>query len=105
MADETGPKTKGSVYAINYETLKAEKITGRFYEPHGITIDDQNEKIYVISRNTSESGIPPHHGSGSVYCSGNNGFYSILDLNSFKEVNGRSNELTVDPYAADVRFK
>lgn len=103
--EETGnSNTKGAVYAINYETLAVQKINGRFYQPRGMAVDDQNGKLYVISRNIATTGVKPHHGSGSVFCNGNNGFYTIIDLNTLKEVNARANELTVDPYAAGVRF-
>jgi len=94
-------RTKGSVYAINYNTLQPTKIEGPFYQPHAITVDDRNGTFYVLSRNANTDGPPPHHASG---CSGRNGFYHVYDLNTFRKL-PRKYEVTVEPYSADTRFK
>ena len=95
------PGAKGSVYAINYNTYEITRIEGPFYQPHGITVDDQNGAFYVFSRNVATSGPPPHHSSS---CSGRNGFYNAYDLNTFQRLPKRY-EVLVDPYSADTRFK
>lgn len=92
---------KGSVYAINYNTYEATRIDGPFYQPHGITVDDENGTFYVASRNASQDGPAPHHSSS---CAGRNGYYHVFDLNSFQRLPKRY-EVTVEPYSADVRFK
>lgn len=97
------PAFKGSIYVINYNTLDTVKrITGPFYQIHGIAVDDQSGLIYIASRNITTSGPAPHHTS---VCGGRNGYYSIYDLNTFLPHDGKRYESTVDPYSADVRFK
>ncbi len=104
MEDETTPvvAAKGSVYVINYQTRQLVKVIyGPFWQPHGITVDDQNGKVYVASRNVG-SGIPPHHASA---CAGQNGFYNVLDLETLTLTRDTRYEVSVEPYSADVRFK
>jgi DNA-binding beta-propeller fold protein YncE len=95
------PGYKGSVYAINYNTYETTRIDGPFYQPHGITVDDQNGTFYVVSRNFEQSGPAPHHSSA---CGGRNGYYSVYDLNTFKRL-PRRYEVSADPYSAETRFK
>lgn len=102
MEDNTNyPGAKGSVYAVNYNTWEATRIEGPFYQPHAITVDDQNSTFYVVSRNVNPNGPAPHHSSS---CSGRNGFYHVYDLNTFEKLPKRY-EVTVEPYSADARFK
>lgn len=97
------PGFKGCVYVIDYNTLEiVKRIPGPFYQIHGITVDDRNDKFYVASRNVLSTGPAPHHTSE---CGGRNGYYSVYDLNTLQSVNNRRYESTVDPYSADVRFK
>lgn len=94
---------KGTVYVINYNTLEiVQRIEGRFYQPHGITVDDPNGTFYIASRNANVSGPAPHHPSA---CEGRNGWYSIYDLNTLQPLNTRRYEVSVDPYSTDTRFK
>lgn len=94
---------KGSVYVINYETLQiVKKIHGKFYQPHGVTVDDRNGKIYIASRNANPNGPAPHHASS---CTGRNGWYNVYDLNTLEPATGKRFEVTVEPYFADTRFK
>jgi DNA-binding beta-propeller fold protein YncE len=95
------PGYRGSVYAINYNTYETTRIEGPFFQPHGITVDDTNGLIYVLSRNASPDGPAPHHSSS---CAGRNGYYSVYDLNTFQRLPKRY-EVSVDPYSADSRFK
>ncbi len=104
MEDASTPVTaaKGSVYVINYQTRQLVKVIyGPFWQPHGITVDDQNGKVYVASRNVG-SAIPPHHASA---CAGQNGFYNVFDLETLTLTRDTRYEVSVEPYSADVRFK
>lgn len=97
------PNFKGAIYVINYNTLElVKRIPGPFYQIHGITVDDQNGRIFVASRNVSSVGPAPHHTSE---CGGRNGYYSVYDLNTLLPFTTRRFESSVDPYSADVRFK
>lgn len=94
---------KGVIEVINYKTLqKVKTITGNFNQPHGVTVDDRNNTIYVFSTNVD--GPAPHHPSGTG-CNGKNGYYNIFNLNTLEPVNNRNYEVSVFPYSADVRFK
>lgn len=105
MEDEEGlgPRQRGSVYVINYNTYEIVKIIkGDFFQPHGITVDDINGRIYVASTNANPDGPAPHHATA---CAGRAGWYNIYDLNTLESVNRRSYQVAVMPYSADVRFK
>ena len=104
--DKNGTNTfKGSVFIFNYETLaKAGTISandGQFSQPHGLTVDDRNNVLYVSNINTD--GPAPHHVSS---CAGRNGYYRVFSsLPPFAELNSRKYEVSVAPYSVDVRFK
>ncbi len=94
---------KGTVYVINYNTLQVvKKIEGRFYQPYALAVDDQNENLFIFSRNQNYDGPAPHHEGP---CSGRNGFYSVYNLNTLELSSSRRHEVLVDPYSSDVRFK
>jgi len=102
---QTGPSWRGSVYAIDYLNPYAApiRIDGTFFQPHGITVDDQNGVIYIPSRNVNPNGPAPHHTSS---CGGRNGYYQLYDLNTLKPLlNDRHFEATPDAYSCEVRFK
>ena len=93
----------GTVYVINYNTLElVKKIEGDFFQPYGIAVDDRYGKVYVFNRNDDRNGPRPHHSSP---CNGRNGYYLIYDLNTLEPANRKRYEISVDPYATDVRFK
>lgn len=97
------PNFKGSVYVIDYNTMEVVKrISGPFYQIHGLAVDDGLQKLYIVSRNVLSSGPAPHHTS---QCGGRNGYYSVYDINTLEPFTNRRFESTVDPYSADVRFK
>jgi DNA-binding beta-propeller fold protein YncE len=99
----SSPKARGSVYVINMSTNQVIKeIRGDFHQPHGIAVDEQNNRIYIASENRGTECPTPHHSSG---CDGRNGWYSIYDLNTLEPVNNIRYEVTPDPYGMDVRFK
>ena len=94
---------RGSVYVIDYNTLEVVKrIDGKFFQPHGVAVDDKNGTFYIASRNTLSDGPAPHHTSN---CGGRNGYYQVYDLNTLKALNGRTYEVTPDPYSVNMRFK
>jgi DNA-binding beta-propeller fold protein YncE len=99
-ANPVYPGFKGSVHVVNLNTLTVEKVLyERFYQPHGIAVDDKRGLLYVASRNADPTGPAPHHIS---VCNGRNGFFHVIDLESYETVK-RSSELSVDPYSLDVR--
>jgi DNA-binding beta-propeller fold protein YncE len=92
--------TKGVISVIDMNTLTVVKtITDVGYQPHGIAIDDENDRIIVASRNSNPTGPAPHHASS---CGGRNGFVTTFDLNTFQKIKKRI-ELLPDPYS--VAFK
>ena len=98
------PKSRGSVYVIDLSTRQVVglPIKGDFFQPHGITVDEQNDLIYIASENIDVTGPTPHH---SANCNGRNGWYSIYNLNTLQPINNIRYEVSPDPYGADVRFK
>jgi YVTN family beta-propeller protein len=93
-------KVKGTVYVIDLNTLNVVKILDeKFYQPHGIAVDDRTNKLFVVSRNSNPNGPAPHHASG---CDGRNGFFHVIDLNTWKVIK-RNSELSTDPYNMDIR--
>ena len=74
---------KGSVAVINYNTL-AIVVPGGIYtgfQPHGIAVDDDNDKVYVANLNYDPTGPAPHH---STDCGGRNGYLSMVDMNTLQ---------------------
>jgi len=97
------PGRRGSVYIIDYNTMQiVKKWYGDFYQPHDVTVDEQNNQVFVVSRNANPNGPAPHHASA---CGGRSGWYSVYDLNTLEVADSRRYELTVDPYLGSVRFK
>ena len=91
---------KGSVYAINYNTLEKIRIDGDFFQPHGIAVDDRNGLLYVVSLN--EDGPPSHH---PVVASTRAGWYSIIDMRTMRPYNDKRYQLLAYPYSATARFR
>jgi DNA-binding beta-propeller fold protein YncE len=90
-------KFRGSVAVINYLTnQKVKEITDGFFQPHGIAVNDDDDIVYVSSRNVDPNGPAPHHVS---QCGGRNGFLSIIKMGSLTLDAGFKNELSVDPYS------
>ena len=93
----------GSVYVINYNTLQVVTVLyGDFYQPHGITVDEQDGFVFVPSRNVNPNGPAPHHTSA---CGGRDGWYSVYNLNTLQPADNNRYEVTADPYSSAVRFK
>lgn len=101
--DNSRPGMKGSVYVINYNTgALIGKIEGDFYEPHGLAVDDANNKLLVVSSNRDPSGPSPHHATA---CFGRAGWYSVFDATTLMPLSNNRYQLAVQPYSAGVRFK
>ncbi len=94
------PMFKGSVYVIDLGTYNVKHVIyERFFQPHGIAVDEKRNLLYVASRNADPLGPAPHHTSD---CGGRNGFFHVLNLQNFSVIKNAS-ELSVDPYSMDVR--
>ena len=103
MNDTNSSLDVGSVYVVNYETYKVERqIADKFFQPHGIALDEKEGALFVFSRNDDKNGPPPHH---SGPCSGRNGFYQIYDISTLQRNNNRRYEVSVDPFTASARFR
>ncbi len=105
MEDLTNfPGKRGSVAVINYETNTLEKFIYTGHQPHGVEVDDEKKIVYVINRNATSDGPPPHH---TGICGGRNGNVSFIDLNTLEMVPSGSSikkvEVSVDPYSVSIR--
>lgn len=100
MEDQTTFAGKtGAIYIINYNTLQ---IVGSVYtghQPHGIAVDDANNKVYISNRNVTTGGPAPHHSS---VCGGRNGYLTAIDMNTLQLVPNFKAEVSVDPYGVDI---
>ncbi len=93
------PTLKGSVEVIDMNTLQVVKtLYGRFFQPHGMAVNETTGELFVASRNADASGPPPHHISE---CAGRNGFFEVFDINTWEKKLDRQ-ELSVDPYAVII---
>jgi DNA-binding beta-propeller fold protein YncE len=104
MEDAANPQPgrHGSVYVININTLQVVKILyGDFYQPHDVTVDEQDGLVFIPSRNANPGGPAPHHATA---CNGRAGWYSVYDLNTLQPADTKRYDVTVDPYAIATRF-
>jgi DNA-binding beta-propeller fold protein YncE len=102
MEDDAAAGFKGSVYIIDYNTLSvAGTITGKFYQPHTVSVDEAAGSVYIFSRNQNYDGPAPHHKGP---CSGRNGYYNVYDLNTLQPKDDKRSEILVDPYISATRF-
>lgn len=93
--------SKGCVSVIDLNTFTlTKKIFGLSNMPRVVRVNAQKRVAYVCCENTN--GIdPPHHASE---CAGNNGFLSIIDLNTMdRDPNAFENELSVQPIGMALR--
>ncbi|MEO8150842.1 MAG: YncE family protein [Bacteroidia bacterium] len=87
---------RGSVVVINYQTnQKIKEIQNAFFQPHGLAVNDDDDVVYIASRNADPTGPAPHHLSEC----GRNGFLSIIDMETLTVIPGYKNELSTDPYS------
>ncbi len=102
MQAANAPGLVGVIDVIDIGTMSVVKtLQGDFYQPHGMAVDEQNDLLFIPSRNAS-AGIAPHH---TTACGGNAGWYSVYDLNTLEPVNNKRYYVTVDPYTIATRFK
>ena len=94
MNDTTVKGQWGSVTRVNARNANDRQNLACGYQPHGICVEENKGLLYVLSRNQSSKGPPPHHSS---QCTGRNGFMNFIQLNSFTLLN-KKYELSVDPY-------
>lgn len=102
MEDPAFPeKGKGSVMVIDTRNLEVIKKIYSGYQPKGLAIDDEGGQVYVVNRNADPVGADaPHHYTD---CDGNNGYVTIIDINTLELLPGFKAEVSVDPFAAAVR--
>lgn len=91
--DPATATTRGCVTRIKGSDFSATNLSCG-YQPHGLAVDENQGILYVLSRNISSQGPPPHHTS---LCAGKNGFVNFVNLSTFKITEGKY-ELSVDPY-------
>lgn len=92
---------KGCVSVIDLNTLtESKKIFGLGNMPRVVRVNAQKRIAYVCIENPN--GVdPPHHASD---CAGNNGFVSIIDLNTMdRDPNAFKNELSIQPIGMVLR--
>lgn len=97
----TFPPLRGSVYVIDYRDFS---VVGRVYtghQPHGIAVDDANDRVYITNRNRDPGGPAPHHSS---LCAGRNGYITAIDMNTLTLVPGFKAEVSVDPYGMGMTY-
>lgn len=91
---------RGSIYVVNMTTYQVvHKIYEKFFQPHGLVVDDSRGLLYVASRNVSQTGPAPHH---KAECTGRNGFFHVIDIDTWN-VRTKTSEVSVDPYSVDIR--
>ena len=93
------PNLKGSVKAIDLNSLEIVKtIYGRFFQPHGMIVNEETNELFVASRNNDPTGPPPHHVSE---CGNRNGYFEVFDIPTWEQTI-LPQELSVDPYAVII---
>jgi DNA-binding beta-propeller fold protein YncE len=104
MLDRTNANGEGTVYVINYNTDAVVKIlSGFFFEPHDIGVDEEDGLLYVLSTNldTVAGEPPPHH---STAC-GVPGWYNVYNLSTLQPADNNIYYVLNDPYTITSRFK
>ncbi len=89
----TNPKILGSVSAIDINSFAVSNYKVG-YQPHGLAIDELNQRLIVVNRNTFTNGPVPHH-TGNC---GRNGFLSYFNINTMQLLN-KTTEVASDPYS------
>lgn len=99
MEDNSFPGMRGSVSVIDEITMTELQKIKVGWQPHGIAVDELTGRVYVANRNYS-GGPAPHHATA---CNGNNGYLSIINLNTLTTDLSFRPEVSVDPYSIVVR--
>ena len=96
----TYPGKIGSVHVIDYTNNTLIKTIYTGYQPHGISVDDEENLVYISHRNINSNGPAPHH---STDCAGRNGYVTIIDMTTLELVDDYKVEISVDPYSVAIR--
>lgn len=92
---------KGAI--IFFDLSTNEELTRIYsgYQPKALLVDQSGDQLYIVNRNADLfSPDKPHHYSG---CDGNNGYLTIINLQTKKIQNDYKVELNVNPFALDLR--
>jgi DNA-binding beta-propeller fold protein YncE len=95
----TFPGKTGAIYVINYNTLQVVGTVYTGHQPHGIAVDDGNNRVYVSNRNVTSGGPAPHHSS---VCGGRNGYITAIDMSTLQLIPNFKPEVSVDPYGVGI---
>ncbi len=90
---------RGCISVIDYVNNTLVKNIFSGYQPHGLSVDDNNQYVYVANRNATSGGIAPHH---TTECGGRDGYLTLIDMSTL-ELSDFKTELSVDPYSVAVR--
>jgi len=96
----TFPGNRGSVAVINWQTNSFVTAVKTGWQPHGITLNDDQHVVLVVNSNYSPGGPAPHHTSS---CAGNDGYFTMIDMQTNTLAGGIKTELSVFPYSAVYR--
>ncbi|MBI3511013.1 MAG: YncE family protein [Bacteroidetes bacterium] len=96
----TYPGMRGSVYVLNYQTNTFVASVYSGWQPHGIVVDDDQQRVIVANRNIFPGGPAPHH---TTSCGGRNGYITEIDMSSNTLISGSKRELIADPYTCAYR--
>lgn len=88
------PFRRGSVLALDAETLQIERTIYAGYQPYDMYVDEANGQLVVANRNTDVNGPASHHES---ICGDRNGYVTLIDLNSLQVIPDFKSEVLVDP--------
>ncbi len=96
----TFPGKRGSVHCFNWQSNTAVGSVYPGHQPHGITLDEDQQQVIIANRNISNDGPTPHH-VGT--CAGRNGSVAFIDMFSLAVLDDKDLEVSVDPYACLYR--
>lgn len=82
-----------AIYVINAQTDSYVTDLNAGNQSRGIVLNDAGDKLYVVNRNVE--GGSSHH---APVCAGQNGYITIVDVNTFQLIPGFRAEISVDPY-------
>lgn len=94
-------KGKGSVIFFDLNTNEEQTRIYPGYQPKAMVVDQSGDQLYIVNRNADMfSPDKPHHYSG---CEGNNGYLTIINLQTKKIQTDYKVELNVNPFSIDLR--
>jgi DNA-binding beta-propeller fold protein YncE len=98
------PGKRGSIAVIDMTSNTLIKTIYSGWQPHGISVDDSKNMVYIANRNVTAGGPAPHHSSG---CGGKDGYVTFIDMNTLTlmklGISDKTIEVSVDPYETAVR--